>query len=151
MSLHVLGHVDPDHRAFVIEQELCQRARGLGLSDACGPQEDEAPDRPIGVLQPRSAATDRVRDGIDSLALFKNSQGRAHILAKDKERSDDERISEIYLQAVSRPPSQEELDIAKTHLKKKRDLSSADPKKLPAAKAEQEAFEDIALIPPFIR
>lgn len=76
-------------------------------------------------------------------AMIGNNQGRAHALAKDKDRSDDERITDIYLQAVSRSPNTSELDIAKKHLKKKRDISAADPKKLPAAKAEQEAFEDI--------
>lgn len=76
-------------------------------------------------------------------AIIGNSKGRAHTLAKEKKRSDDDRITEIYIQAVSRPPNQSELGFAKNHLKKKRALSAADPKKLPAAKAEQEAFEDI--------
>ncbi|MFK5921608.1 MAG: DUF1549 and DUF1553 domain-containing protein [Verrucomicrobiota bacterium] len=76
-------------------------------------------------------------------AIIGNSKGRAHTLAKEKDRSDDDRITEIYIQAVSRPPNQNELGFAKNHLKKKRALSAADPKKLPAAKAEQEAFEDI--------
>ena len=76
-------------------------------------------------------------------AMISNSKGRAHALAKDKDHSDDERISELYLQAVSRAPNNNELDIAKKHLKKKRDLSASDPKKLSTAKAEQEGFEDI--------
>lgn len=75
--------------------------------------------------------------------IISKNTGRAHNLAKAKERSDDDRISEIYLQGLSRQPNKSELDIAKQHLKKKRDLSAADPKKLSAAKAEQEAFEDI--------
>ena len=32
--LLVLGHVDPDHRLLVVEQELGERARQLGLADA---------------------------------------------------------------------------------------------------------------------
>jgi len=75
--------------------------------------------------------------------ILGSSTGRAHTLAKDKDRSDDDRITDLYLQAVSRSPNKGELDIAKKHLKKKRDLSAADPKKLSAVKAEQEAFEDI--------
>ena len=43
--LHVLGHVDADHVGLVVEQELGQRARQLGLADAGRPQEDERADR----------------------------------------------------------------------------------------------------------
>ena len=32
--LHVLGHVDADHRLLVVEEELGERARQLGLADA---------------------------------------------------------------------------------------------------------------------
>ena len=39
--LHVLGHVDPDHRVLVAEQELGQRPGQLGLADARRPEEDE--------------------------------------------------------------------------------------------------------------
>jgi len=69
--------------------------------------------------------------------------GRAVALSKQPERSDDERLRELYLAALSREPAADELAIAKAHLKKKRDLSAADPAKLPLQKAEQEAFEDI--------
>jgi len=34
MLLHVLGHVDLDHRVLVAEQELGKRPRKLGLPDA---------------------------------------------------------------------------------------------------------------------
>ena len=37
----------------------------------------------------------------------------------------------------------EELTAAKAHLAKKRKQSTADPKKMPTEKAEQESFEDI--------
>src|SRR3954465_903909 len=39
--LHVLRHVDLDHRVLVAEQELGERARQLGLADAGGAEEDE--------------------------------------------------------------------------------------------------------------
>ncbi len=47
----------------------------------------------------------------------KLSQGRAATLARDK-RSDDEKITELYYRAFSRPPVAEELKIAKTYLTK---------------------------------
>ena len=72
-----------------------------------------------------------------------DASGRASILAKAKDRSDDDRISEIYLYALSRSPKSEELTAAKAHLEKKRKQSIADPKKMPTEKAEQESFEDI--------
>ncbi|MDA7920341.1 DUF1549 and DUF1553 domain-containing protein [Verrucomicrobiales bacterium] len=71
------------------------------------------------------------------------STGRAATLAKAKDRSDEERITELYFQAMSRKPDASEMGIAQAHLKKKRDRSAADPKVLPPAQAEQEAFEDI--------
>ena len=43
--LHVLAHVDADHRVLVVEQELGQRPRQLGLADAGGPEEQERADR----------------------------------------------------------------------------------------------------------
>ena len=39
--LHVLGHIDADHRLLVIEQELRQRARQLRLAHAGRAEEDE--------------------------------------------------------------------------------------------------------------
>ena len=72
-----------------------------------------------------------------------DASGRASILAKAKDRTDDDRISEIYLYALSRSPKSEELTAAKAHLEKKRKQSIADPKKMPTEKAEQESFEDI--------
>jgi hypothetical protein len=54
--LHVLRHVDPNHRLLVVEQELGEGARGLRLADARGAEEDERPDRPVGILQPGARA-----------------------------------------------------------------------------------------------
>lgn len=72
--------------------------------------------------------------------------GRAANLAKDKERSDEERITELYIHGLSRKPAPEELAIGLAHLKKKREQSKADPKALPAEQAEKEAFEDIVWV-----
>ncbi len=65
--------------------------------------------------------------------------GRAQTLAKAGDRSDEERLNELYLAAVSRKPDADEIAIAKAHLEKKR--KGAEKPGDPAA--EQEAFEDI--------
>src|SRR5690606_17464584 len=69
VALHVLGHVDAHHRVLVVEEELGERTRRLRLAHARGPEEDEAADRPVGVLQARPAAPHSVRHGRDRLAL----------------------------------------------------------------------------------
>ncbi|MGB0578167.1 MAG: DUF1549 and DUF1553 domain-containing protein [Limisphaerales bacterium] len=71
------------------------------------------------------------------------SKGRAAQLAADKERPDAERINELYRRAVCRDATTAELAVATAHLKKKRGQSAKDPKKLPLATAERQAFEDI--------
>ena len=53
--LHVLRHVDLDHRVLVAEQELGERARQLGLADARGAEEDERAGRALRVLDARRA------------------------------------------------------------------------------------------------
>jgi hypothetical protein len=50
--LHVLGHVERDHRRLVAEQELGERAGELGLPDAGRAQEDERPLGASGSLRP---------------------------------------------------------------------------------------------------
>ena len=49
--LLVLRHVDADHRLLVVEQELGERARELGLADAGRAEEQEAAERTIRILQ----------------------------------------------------------------------------------------------------
>ena len=69
MALLVLGHVQPDRGPLVIEHELGEGTRKLGLADACRTEEDERADRPVGVLKPRARTAQRVRDGRDGLVL----------------------------------------------------------------------------------
>ena len=69
--------------------------------------------------------------------------GRAAALAKATDRSDEDRITELYLHGLSREPLSDELEIALAHLAKKRKQSAADPNALSADQAEREAFEDI--------
>ncbi len=54
VPLLVLRHVEPDERALVVEHELGERTRELGLADAGRAEEDERADRPVRILQPRA-------------------------------------------------------------------------------------------------
>ena len=67
--LHVLRHVDADHRLLVVEQELGQRARDLGLSDAGRAEEEERTDGSVGVLEAGAGAAHRGRDRRDRFVL----------------------------------------------------------------------------------
>ena len=67
--LHVLAHVDADHRLLGVEQELRQRPGQLGLADAGGPEEQERADRAVGVLQAGARAAQRVGHGLHRLVL----------------------------------------------------------------------------------
>src|SRR5690606_15222017 len=67
--LHVLRHVDADHRLVAIEQELRKRAGQLRLTDASRSKEDEAAERTVRVLQARAGTADGVRDRLDRLIL----------------------------------------------------------------------------------
>ena len=67
--LHVLGHVDADHRVLRVEHELGERACELGLADAGRPEEQERADRAVGVLQAGARAAQRGGDGLDRLVL----------------------------------------------------------------------------------
>jgi len=59
-----------------------------------------------------------------------NGSGRAALLAKDKDRSDEEKVRELYRWVYAREPDKEELQIALAHIKK----NEKDPKA---------AYEDI--------
>ena len=67
--LHVLAHVEAHDRALVVEQELRQRPRELGLADPGGPQEQEAPDRAVRIAEAGARAAHGVRDGFHRLLL----------------------------------------------------------------------------------
>ena len=69
MLLHVLRHVDLDHRVLVAEQELGERARELGLPHAGRAEEDERAGRALRVLDPGAGAADRLGDGDDRRLL----------------------------------------------------------------------------------
>ena len=67
--LHVLRHVELDHRGLVTEQELGERLGGLGLPDTRRAEEDERPRRPLRVLEAGTRPADRLRHRLDRLVL----------------------------------------------------------------------------------
>jgi hypothetical protein len=67
--LHVLGHVDADHRPLVVEHELGQRAGQLGLAHAGRAQEQERADRPVGIAEPGPPAPHGVGHRVDGVVL----------------------------------------------------------------------------------
>src|SRR5918998_5023765 len=69
MPLLELAHVHPDHGVLVAEEVLGEGTGELGLPQARGAEEDEAPDRALRVLYAGSGAPDRLCDGLDGLLL----------------------------------------------------------------------------------
>ena len=69
VALLVLAHVDADHRGLVVEEELGQRLRQLGFSDAGRAEEDERADGSARLLQPGPPAPHGVGDRLDGLLL----------------------------------------------------------------------------------
>src|SRR5262245_45022430 len=58
--LHVLRHVEPDHRSFIVKQELREGARSFRLTDTCWTKKDERSDRTIRILQTCASTPHRV-------------------------------------------------------------------------------------------
>jgi len=50
----VFAHVQPNHGALVIEQELCQRPSQFRLAHTGGTEEDKGANRPVWILQTRA-------------------------------------------------------------------------------------------------
>ena len=67
--LHVFGHIDPHQVVLVVKQGFCQRLGKLRLAHACGAQEQEGTDGPVGVLDACTAALDGLGHGLDGLIL----------------------------------------------------------------------------------
>ena len=72
-----------------------------------------------------------------------SGEGRAALLAADAARSDLDKIKELYLVALARPPRADELEIAQRHLATKR--KRAEEQKPPGnvAQSTREGYEDI--------
>src|SRR6266516_1114523 len=75
MFLHVFGHINANHRPFIVEKEFGQSARGFGLSDTGRSQEHEDTNRPITILEPGARAAYGIRHGLQSGILTYNSLG----------------------------------------------------------------------------
>lgn len=69
--------------------------------------------------------------------------GRAVTFAREQKRDDAMRIKELYMHALSRQPTENELQIALTHLDRKRSRAVADPSAASGEQASREAYEDI--------
>ena len=69
MLLHVLAHVDPDHRVLGVEHELGKRTGELGLAYAGGAEEQKGADRAVGILQPSARAAQSSGNSLDRLVL----------------------------------------------------------------------------------
>src|SRR5262245_9858072 len=67
--LHVLGHVEADQRVVAAEEKVGQGPRELGLSDAGGSKEYEAPNGPGRVFQAGTRPPNRARDRRNRLLL----------------------------------------------------------------------------------
>ncbi|MBI4327461.1 MAG: DUF1553 domain-containing protein [Chloroflexi bacterium] len=66
-------------------------------------------------------------------------QGRAAVLAADNQRSDDDKVRELYLRVYSREPDSRESELARDYLARK----SKDKEAKEAATAKRQAYEDI--------
>jgi len=67
--LHELAHIDPHHRAVIVEQEPGERLGQLGLAHASGAEEQERSERAARILQTRARAADGLGDRLDRLRL----------------------------------------------------------------------------------
>ncbi len=69
MLFHELAHIDPHHRVVVVEQEGGERLGEFGLAHARGAEEQEAAERPVGILQTRPRTAHGLGHRVDRLAL----------------------------------------------------------------------------------
>ena len=75
--LAVLAHVDADHRALVVEQEVRQGLGQLGLADAGRAEEQERTRRPVRVGDTGPAAANRIGNRLHGLASDRRPACRA--------------------------------------------------------------------------
>ena len=69
MLLHVLRHVDSNHRVLAVEHQFSERASQLCLADAGRAEEEKGADRAVWILKPGARATQRASDGGDGFVL----------------------------------------------------------------------------------
>lgn len=71
-----------------------------------------------------------------------SGEGRAALLAAEADRSDADKIKELYLAALARPPRADELEIAQRHLDTKRKRAE-EREGVNPAQSTREGYEDI--------
>lgn len=69
--------------------------------------------------------------------------GRAITLAREQDRDDTTRVRDLYLHALSRQPTENELQVALTHLERKRTKAASSSSGTTFEQATREAYEDI--------
>src|SRR5437899_750955 len=77
MLLHVLRHVDADHRAFVVEKKFGESAGQFGFSDARWTQKDERANRPFGIAQSSAGTANCVGNAFQRRILAHDSLAQA--------------------------------------------------------------------------
>jgi hypothetical protein len=75
--------------------------------------------------------------------ILSASNGRAATLAREQDRNDAARVKELYLHALSRQPTEDELHVALTHLERKRTRAASSSTGTTSEQATREAYEDI--------
>ena len=111
MFLHVLRHIDADHRVLVAEHRFGQRASQLGFPDARRAKEDERTHRPFRVLKACAGPADRPAHGFHRFILADHPlmQNTLHI---------EQAFRFLFLQLVhgdSRPAGDDLGDIFRRH------------------------------------
>lgn len=80
-------------------------------------------------------------NGTDIQGKLSGGEGRAAKLSSEKERTDEDRVRELYLWAYARQPDAEELKLATAHLA--RVPNDKDGKPLAPEAARKQAYEDV--------
>lgn len=76
-------------------------------------------------------------------SILSASDGRAVTLSREKDRDDKARVSELYLHALSRHPTDNELQVAIAHIERKKIRAASGPTSTSPEQAVKEAYEDI--------
>mmetsp|Transcript_13989 Transcript_13989/g.33045 ORF Transcript_13989/g.33045 Transcript_13989/m.33045 type:complete len:302 (-) Transcript_13989:1622-2527(-) len=73
VALHVLAHVEPDHRALVAKIDLGEGFRDFGLTNTRRAGEQESTNGASRIFEPRAVPAHRPRDRVDRIVLPHNT------------------------------------------------------------------------------
>ena len=76
-------------------------------------------------------------------SILAAANGRAATLSREEDRDDKARITELYLHALSRHPTDSELGVALAHIERKMTRATSGPTSTSPDQAVKEAYEDI--------